>query len=115
MALTTNGRDAMIRQLWWPSLVRQMVLVGLALAMILIGLTLELRPILGLADNVSARAPTDLAPLDRRLAHPGQDLEALLGGLRIERQDRLAAADADGVEHRGAVALVAALHQDLAH
>lgn len=64
VAQTTNSRDAMIRQLWWPSLVRQMVLVGLALAMILIGLTLELRPILGLADNVSARAPTDLAPLD---------------------------------------------------
>jgi two-component system sensor histidine kinase TctE len=64
VAQTVNGRDAMIRQLWWPSLLRQMVLVGLALAMILIGLTLELRPILGLAGNVSARAPTDLAPLD---------------------------------------------------
>ncbi|MCO5400912.1 sensor histidine kinase [Ralstonia soli] len=64
VAQTMNGRDAMIRQLWWPATVRQLALVGLALAMILIGLTLELRPILRLAGNVSARAPTDLAPLD---------------------------------------------------
>jgi two-component system sensor histidine kinase TctE len=66
VAQTMNGRDAMIRQLWWPSTVRQLALVGLALAMILIGLTLELRPILRLAANVSARSPTDLAALDPR-------------------------------------------------
>ena len=64
VAQTMNGRDAMVRQLWWPATVRQLSLVGLALAMILIGLTLELRPILRLAGNVSAREPTDLAPLD---------------------------------------------------
>jgi len=64
VAQTMHGRDAMIRQLWWPSTVRQLALVGLALAMILIGLTLELRPILRLAANVSARSPTDLAALN---------------------------------------------------
>ncbi|MDF6450847.1 sensor histidine kinase N-terminal domain-containing protein, partial [Escherichia coli] len=35
VAQTMNGRDAMIRQLWWPATVRQLALVGLALAMIL--------------------------------------------------------------------------------
>ncbi len=63
VAETRRAYHALVRALWWPTVLHESGLLALALVLMLLGLTLELRPLLQLRADLLARASDDLAPL----------------------------------------------------
>ncbi|VVE31173.1 sensor histidine kinase [Pandoraea soli] len=63
VAETMHAHDAMLSQLWEPSLHRQIAMAALAALLVLIGLTVELHPLIRLKDEVAGRAPQELVPI----------------------------------------------------
>lgn len=63
VAETRRAYHALVRALWWPTVLHESGLLALALVLMLLGLTLELRPLLRLRADLLARAGDDLAPL----------------------------------------------------
>lgn len=63
VAETRRAYHALVRALWWPTVLHESGLLALALVLMLLGLTLELRPLLRLRTELLARAEDDLAPL----------------------------------------------------
>ncbi|WP_019142629.1 sensor histidine kinase [Noviherbaspirillum massiliense] len=65
VAETTGSRAEFIRKLVWQAAWRDFLLLAAAGGLLVLVLNLSLRPLARLREEVSARSPTDLTPIDR--------------------------------------------------